>query len=119
MNEDLLNILSNSNKEIDNQKLMDYLSDKLSADEKHEFEKTLVDSKLESDAVDGLANIKNTKKTLELADQLNRNLHIQLQKKKSAKEKRRLKDFPWLYFAIILLIIIVVMAFFVVWKLLR
>ncbi len=39
MDDDLLNILSNSNKDIDNQKLMDYLSDKLSAEEKHEFEK--------------------------------------------------------------------------------
>ena len=119
MNDDLLNILSNSNKDIDNQKLMDYLSDKLSTEEKHEFEKTLVDSQLESDAVDGLSSFKSTKKTLELAEQLNQNLHIQLQKKKSAKEKRRIKDLPWLYFTIILIIIIILIAFFVVWKYLR
>ena len=31
MSDELLNILSNSNKDIDNQKLMDYLSGKLSA----------------------------------------------------------------------------------------
>jgi anti-sigma factor RsiW len=54
MSDDLLNILSNSNKDIDNQKLMDYLSDKLSAEEKHEVEKTLVDSELMNDAVEGL-----------------------------------------------------------------
>ncbi len=41
MNQDLLNILANSNKDIDNQKLMDYLNGKLSDDEKHELEKVL------------------------------------------------------------------------------
>ena len=38
MSSDLLNILSNSNKDIDNQKLMDYISGKLSGKEKHEVE---------------------------------------------------------------------------------
>ncbi|HET7116913.1 MAG TPA: hypothetical protein VFI29_10510 [Hanamia sp.] len=116
MDDDLLNILSNSNKDIDNQKLMDYLSDKLSAEEKHEFEKTLVDSELASDAVDGLSNFKTNKDPLTFAEQLNRNLQIQLQKKKNAKEKRRFKDMPWLYFTIALIIIIILIAFFVTWK---
>ncbi|RYF92720.1 MAG: hypothetical protein EOO00_06990, partial [Chitinophagaceae bacterium] len=39
MQDDLLKILSDSNKEIDNQKLMDYLSGKLSGEQKHEVEK--------------------------------------------------------------------------------
>lgn len=116
MNEDLLKILSNSNKDIDNQKLMDYLSDKLSAEEKHEFEETLIDSKLASDAVDGLHQFKNKKDPLLFAEELNRNLQKQLQKKKSAKEKRRIKDLPLLYFTIILLILLILIAFFVVWK---
>ena len=38
MNNDLLNILSNSNKDIDNQKLMDYVAGKLTEQEKHEVE---------------------------------------------------------------------------------
>lgn len=119
MDEDLLNILSNSNKDIDNQKLMDYLSDKLSAEEKHEFEKTLVDSGLESDAVEGLAGFKNKKDPLAYAEQLNSNLQKQLRKKKFAKEKRRFKDLPWLYFSIIIIIIILLTGFFVIWKFLR
>jgi hypothetical protein len=52
MNDDLLNILSNINKDIDNQKLMDYLSDKLSQEEKHEFEKNIADSEMLSDIVE-------------------------------------------------------------------
>jgi hypothetical protein len=114
MNDDLLNILSNSNKDIDNQKLMDYLSDKLSAEEKHEFEKALIDSELASDAIDGLDQFKNKKDPLIFAEELNHNLQKQLQKKKSAKEKRQLKELPWLYFTIILLIVIILIAFFVV-----
>ena len=44
MHEDLLNILSDSNKDIDNQKLMDYISGKLSAEQKHEVEKWMIDN---------------------------------------------------------------------------
>ena len=116
MNDDLLNILSNSNKDIDNQKLMDYLSDKLSAEQKHEFEKTLVDSDMESDAIEGLIQFKNKKDPLLFAEELNRHLHKQLKKKKYAKEKRRIKDMPWLYVTILLIIIIILIGFFLVWK---
>ena len=59
MNNDLLNILSNSNKDIDNQKLMDYLSGKLSAEKTHEIEKQMTDSDFVNDAVEGLQEIKN------------------------------------------------------------
>src|SRR6185312_4791752 len=116
MNDDLLNILSNSNKDIDNQKLMDYLSDKLSAEEKHEVEKALVDSDLASDALDGLREFKNKKVPLIFAEELNRHLQTQLQKKKTAKEKRKLKPMNWVYFTIILLILLIVIAFFIVYK---
>jgi ATP-dependent Zn protease len=116
MNEDLLNILSNSNKDIDNQKLIDYLSDKLSTEEKYEFEKTLVDSELASDAIDGLHQFKNKKDPILFAEELNHHLQKQLQKNKSAKEKRRIKDLSLLYFTIILLILLILIAFFIVWK---
>ena len=43
MKDDLLKILSDSNKDIDNQQLMDYLSGKLSARESHEVEKMMAD----------------------------------------------------------------------------
>ena len=116
MTDDILNILSNSNKEVDNQKLMDYLSNKLSAEEKHEFEKMLVDSDLASDAVEGLDQFKNKKDPVAFAEQLNRNLQKQLQKKKVIREKRRFKDGPWIYFTLILVIVILLIAFFVIFK---
>ena len=42
MNNDLKDILSNSNKDIDNQQLMDYLSNQLSKADSHEIEKNMV-----------------------------------------------------------------------------
>jgi len=116
MSDDLLNILSNSNKDIDNQKLMDYLSNKLSAEEKHEFEKNLLDSDLVKDAVEGLEKFKNKKDLNLFVEQLNSNLKKQLNRRKIKKEKRVLKDVPWLYYSIILIIIIILIGFFIIWK---
>ena len=82
MSDELLNILSNSNKDIDNQKLMDYLSDKLSPKEKHEFEEKMADSEMLNDVVEGLEKLKNKKDISTLVEQLNTNLKKQLRKRK-------------------------------------
>lgn len=116
MSDDLLNILSNSNKDIDNQKLMDYLSDRLSAEERHEVEQALVDSDLMNDAMEGLQKFKDKKDIGLFVEQLNVNLKKQIDKKKFKNEKRRIKDMPWLYFSIVLIIIIILISFAVIWK---
>ena len=116
MEDELLNILSNSNKDIDNQKLMDYLSDKLSQEEKHEFEKTMVDSEMLSDIVEGLEKFKNKKDVSTLVEQLNTNLKKQLEKKKAKKLKREIKNLNWLYISIILILIIILIGFLVIKK---
>ena len=115
MNDELLNILSNSNKDIDNQKLMDYISGKLSAGEKHDFERSLIDSEMMNDAVEGLEKLKNTDVSA-VVKQLNKSLYKQLNKKRSKKIKRGIKDLPWLYFTIILVLIIILIAFIVIKK---
>lgn len=111
MDDKLLNILSNSNKDIDNQKLMDYLSGKLSAEEKHEIEKQMADSDFVNDAVEGLEEINNKRDLSLYVQQLNADLHKQLDKKKKRKLKRALKDQPWLYLAIVLLLLLIVICF--------
>ncbi len=116
MDDKLLNILSNSNKDIDNQKLMDYLSGKLSADEKHEVEKQMADSDFMNDAVEGLEDVKNKKNLTFFVEQLNSDLQKQLEKKKKRKKKRALKDQPWLYLAIILLLLLSIISFIVIKK---
>lgn len=117
MNEDLKNILSNSNKDIDNQKLMDYISGKLSGPEKHEMEKLLLESDFMDDAVQGLEQFKNKKDLAGFVEQLNANLHKQLDKKNRRKAKRKLKDQSWVYLAVILILLLVIVSYLVIKKL--
>lgn len=117
MNEDLIKILSESNKDIDNQKLMDYISGKLSAEEKHEMEKLLVDSDFANDAAEGLEQFNNPKDLTVFVDQLNAGLHKQLDKKRKRKEKRKLKDQSWVYLTIIIILMLAVLGYIVIKKL--
>ncbi len=116
MNNDLINILSHSNKDIDNQKLMDYLSDKLSGEEKHEIEKSMIDSEMLNDAVEGLQQFENKKTLSSYTDQLNDDLRKHLQKKIKRKQKRKLKDQPLFYIAIIIILLLIVISFFIIKK---
>ena len=111
MSDDLKDILSNLNKEIEQDKLLDYLNKKLPASEAHEVEKQMADDDFMNDAVEGLENFKNKKDLTLVVDQLNRDLKKQLDKKKKHKEKRKLQQQPWLYFTIVLLLILIVICY--------
>lgn len=113
MNNDLLNILSNSNKDIDNQKLMDYLSGKLSDQEKHEVEMWMVDNDFENEALEGLQQMGSNKKLEGYVDQLNKELSTYIKDKKSRREKRKIETGFWVYVAIAFILIIVVVAYVV------
>ena len=117
MNHDLLNILTNSNKDIDNQKLMDYLSGKLSGDDKHEIEKWMLDNNFENEAVEGLQDLKNKKDLQVYVDQLNKELSQYIQQKKQRRERRKIKDAPWIYLAIFLVLILIILTYIVLSKL--
>ena len=114
MNYDLLKILSDSNKDIDNQKLMDYIAGKLSAEEKHEVEKWMADSAFMNDAVEGLESVKNKAELHDLVQQLNHDLQKKLEKKRQLKEKRKLKDQPWIYYAIVLILFLMIITWYVI-----
>ena len=113
MNNDLLNILSNSNKDIDNQKLMDYLSGKLNEQEKHEVEMWMVDNEFENDALEGLQQMAGNKKLDGYVDQLNKELHQYIKHKKDRRDKRRINNGLWVYTAIAFILIIIVLAYMV------
>lgn len=116
MSDDLKDILSNLNKDVEQEKLLDYLNKKLSASEAHEVEKQMADDEFMNDAVEGLEDFKNKKDLSLYVQQLNAGLKKQLDKKKQKKEKRKLKEQPWLYFAIALLLILAVIGFVLVKK---
>ena len=116
MSDELLNILLNSNKDIDNQKLMDYLSDKLSKEEKKKKKKNIAESDMLNDVVEGLEKFKNKKDVSLFIEQLNTNLKKQLEKKKSKKLKREIKNLNWLYFSIIMILVIILIGFLIIKK---
>ncbi|HTI91569.1 MAG TPA: hypothetical protein VL727_13340 [Puia sp.] len=116
MNKDLLNILSNSNKDIDNQQLMDYLSGKLSGEELHEVEKSMADNEFLNDAVEGLQRMSNKKDMQAYIDELNASMQKNLAKKKQRRIRRQLKEEPWGLLAIVLVIVLCVIGYVVIRK---
>jgi anti-sigma factor RsiW len=116
MNKDLLNILSNSNKDIDNQQLMDYLSGKLSDEQMHEIERSMADSEFLNDAVEGLQRIRNKKDMQSYVDELNAAMQKSLAKKKQRRLKRRLKEEPWGLLAVVIVILLCIVGYVVIRK---
>lgn len=116
MSIDLLKILSDSNKDIDNQKLMDYLAGQLTATDLHDVEKSMADSEFVNDAMEGLMAVKDNRDISRLVEQLNKDLGKKLEQKKHLKEKRKLKEYPWIYVALVLILLLVILSWFVIHK---
>lgn len=114
MSNELKNILLNSNKDIDNQKLMDYLSGKLSADEKLNLEKLFDEPELLNDAAQGLQQFENKYNLSIVVAELNADLHKHLKKKKNFKRKRRFKSEQWIYISIIIILTLIIIGFLVI-----
>ncbi len=119
MNKDLLNILANSNKDIDNQQLMDYLSGKLSGEPLHDVERTMADNAFLNDAVEGLQQLDARKNLQAYVDELNAKLQKTMAKKRQRRLKRRLKDDPWTYLIVGLVIFLCLIAYWIVRFLLK
>ena len=116
MNKDLLNILSNSSKDIDNQQLMDYLAGKLSEEERHAIEMQLSENDFLKDAAEGLETIKDKKHIDVFVDQLNRDLHKKLLRTKTKRLKRKILQQRWVYAAIIIILAIVLATWLMIVK---
>lgn len=111
MSSELKDILSNSNKDIDNQQLMDYLSSHLNKAGEHEVEKAMADDAFVNDAVEGLQQMQGKHNMQAYVDQLNDELHKAIAKNKKRRNKRQLKDSPYTYLAIIVLLLLLVLCF--------
>lgn len=114
MSNDLLDILSGNQLPIDNQKLEDYLNGRLSEKERQELEQQIADSDFMNDAVEGLEKIREKKNIHSYVEQLNHQLQNHLQKKKQRRSKMRIKEYPWIYLAVIVLLAICITAYFVI-----
>jgi len=116
MSTNLKDILSESNKDIDNQLLMGYVSNHISLADIHDVEKKMADDIFVNDAVEGLQQLKPAKDLQLYVDQLNSDLQKHIAKNKRRKDKRRIKDEPNTYFAIIIILLLLVICFVILRK---
>jgi hypothetical protein len=116
MSDDLKNILSENNKNIDTRQLMDYLNDQLSEADKHAIEKNMAGDIFTNDAVEGLQEFNSTKDISLLAAQLNKDLQNKTAKNKKRKEKRQWKDQPYTYVAITIILLLLATSYFIIRK---
>ena len=119
MSENLKDILSHLSSEIDQETLLLYLQNKLSAEKKHEIEKKLLENEFANDAIEGLQEIKNKQQVAHIVEMLNRDLKNKLEKKKKRREKMRLKDQPWLYIVILIFILLIIISYIVIQRFLH
>src|SRR5215212_8278345 len=105
MSENLKDILSNLNPDIDQETLLRYLQGKLSAEEQHEIEKGMMESDFDSDALEGLQEMKDKKNLTVLLQQLQKDLKKKTEKKKQARQKLQLKLEPWLIISLVIVLI--------------
>jgi 50S ribosomal subunit-associated GTPase HflX len=96
---------------------MDYISGKLAGKDKHEVEQWMIDNNFESEALDGLQSLKDKKDLQAYVDQLNKELNTYIKQKKQRRDRRKIKEIPWAYLAIILVLMLIVIAYFVIQRL--
>lgn len=110
MNQDLMNILSHA-KETDQQKMLDYVQNKLSPEEKHEVEKLLIDSDFESDAAEGLEQVKDKDNLALVVKDLNKSLTRKLANRRKNFLKRNKPSLMLPVTATIIIIALVIMFY--------
>ncbi len=119
MSDNLKDILSHLNPEIDQETLMLYLQGKLSAQQQHEIEKEALRNEFETDALEGLTDFKDKKKLASLVDQLNADLRKKTEKKKAYRRKLELKISPATIIAIVIILLLIVAGYFVLHRLMQ
>lgn len=119
MNDDLKDILSNLNPEVDQEALMLYLQGKLTAEKQHELEQQMMGGDFESDALEGLHSVKDKQHLLGIVDQLNHDLKKKTQKRKLRSDRLKLKSDPSVWIAIVIFLLLIVISYFIIHRLLN
>ncbi|MBI3882754.1 MAG: hypothetical protein HY305_00625 [Sphingobacteriales bacterium] len=114
MSDEIEDILSNNDKNFNNQELLAYLNSQLPKEQQHELEKHMADDVFLNDAVEGLQNLKDIQPNI---DELNKELRNKLAKHKKRKEKQRLKGQPYTYIGIFIILSLLVITYIILNKL--
>jgi len=110
---DWKDILPGKDELLTDEDLLKYLHANISEEEKDNFERKIISS-FESDALDGLQQIKDKDLLQSHVKQLHQKLPQLLRSKKKRPEKKLLQDFQWTVLALVLLLFICVLGYFII-----
>ena len=117
MNGKLTDILSNLQKDTDQEKLMKYLQGKLSDAEKHEVEADSLSDDFEAEALEGLEMISAKNSMPDTVSSLNAQLQKKLKERNSIRRKKSEPNQSTVFVAIILILIVAVISWVIINKL--
>jgi ABC-type bacteriocin/lantibiotic exporter with double-glycine peptidase domain len=114
MSDDLKDILSNLNKDKDigQDKLLQYLNRTMPDAEQHELEKQMNDDEFMNDALEGLDQVKDKNTIPSRVHQLNADLKKQLDKRK--RKNREIPSQYWTYISIIIVLLLIIIGYLVI-----
>jgi len=110
--EDLLNIW-NADDELNEDELINYVKGESSEGEEHAVEKQMADSLFVDDAVEGLQQFSSTDKLNAYVQQINKDLHKQLTKRKF-KNLTPITGSLWQIIAVIIIILLCILGYVVI-----
>ena len=119
MSDNLKDILSHLNPDIDQDTLLQYLQGKLSAEKQHELEQQLMDADFESDALEGLQAVKDKQRLGSIVEQLNSGLKKKTHKRRLRRESLNLKHDHSIWIAIVIFLLLIVISYFIIHRLLH
>jgi hypothetical protein len=119
MSDNLKDILSHLNPDIDQDTLLQYLQGKLSAEKQHELEQQMMDADFESDALEGLQAVKDKQHLGSIVEQLNSSLKKKTHKRRLRRESLKLKHDPSIWIAIVIFLLLIVISYFIIHRLLQ
>lgn len=119
MDEKFKHILSNPSTEIDQETLLKYLQGQLTEEKKNEVEKKMMANDFNTDALEGLEEIKNKERLSFLVENLNHELKKKLKLKKQKRDKFRIKEQPWLYISILIILLLIILSYFVIHRMMQ
>ncbi len=110
--EDLLNIW-NTDDELNEDELMNYVNHKSSAEDAHIIEEKMADSTFINDAVEGLQSFSSAEKMNAYVQKINEDLHKHLRQKKY-KRKKTITNLSWEIIAVIIIILLCLLSYSII-----
>jgi hypothetical protein len=119
MSDNLKDILSNLNPEVDQETLLLYLQGKLTAEKQHELEQQMMGGDFESDALEGLQGVKDKQRLQGIVEKLNYDLKKKTRQRRLRTQRMKLKSDPSIWIAIVIFLLLIVLSYFIIHRLLQ